>query len=267
MSQNRADTAIKHNTNYQPPLSYDLFILALTIFAWIVAVGLIWPGNPSADGILYWSDFIICLIFLFDFLLLLWRAPNKTKYFLKKGGWLDILGSISAVPGFPVTAVFRLARLNRFIRISQRLRGTDEDDKTPARWGDANSVLLTTILIAIILVTLGSMLILRVERHAPNAQITSGETAFWWSIVTITTVGYGDYVPVTDAGRVLAICLMIFGIGVFAVLTSFIASKFVARQNDTSEQLSAIERENSLIRAELTDIKQLVKQHHDTKKT
>ena len=265
-SQNKTNKPTKE-VHYQPSQSYDLFIFGLTIFSFLIAIWIVWPGNPQADFILYWSDGIIGFIFLIDFLILLRAAPNKTDYFLKQGGWLDILGIVSAIPGHPWTVVFRLARLNRLSNIRKRFLGKEEKGlDAQTHWGDANTVLLTTILIAIILVTLGSMFILRAERYATHAEITTGKTALWWAIVTITTVGYGDFVPVTDAGRVLAICLMIFGIGVFAVLTSFIASRFLASQNDSSDLISQIMEENRSIRAELTEIKALLQQQKDVGK-
>jgi len=246
-------------------ISYDLFILGLIIFSLIIAAGLFAPGASSVNFILYSVDFIICGIFAIDFLLKLRRAPNKTDYFLNQGGWLDILGAIPAVPGHAWTAVFRLGRLNRMIRIIRRLRGKAyEEADSNAHWGSANTVLLSTILIGIILITVSSMLVLRVERFAPNAEITNGKTAFWWAIVTITTVGYGDFVPVTNTGRILAIGLMIFGIGVFAVLTSFMASKFVTIHDDTTDLISQIKEENSSIRTELASIKQLIQQQKES---
>lgn len=81
------------------PTSYDVFILVLTIYSWIVVAGIMWPGNPSWDAILYWTDLLVCIVFLVDFLLNLRRAPSRVSYFLKQGGWLDLLGAIPAVPG------------------------------------------------------------------------------------------------------------------------------------------------------------------------
>lgn len=239
--------------------SYDLFILVLTIFALLVAAGLLLPTRPSVEAILLWVDFIVCMIFLFDFFSSLWRAPKRADFFFRRGGWLDLLGSIPVVPGLSWTAVFRLARLNRAIRIRRRFRGEERlDVVADARTNPARSALLTTIILAFLLVTVASLLILRFERAAPGANITTGAVAFWWAIVTMTTVGYGDFVPVTHSGRILAVLLMMFGVGIFAVLTSFFASHLMILRNDQDDVVTLIREENAIIRAELAELKALI---------
>jgi voltage-gated potassium channel len=67
----------------------------------------------------------------------------------------------------------------------------------------------------------------------------------WWAVVTVTTVGHGDSYPTTVAGRLLAMALMIVGIGFISVLTATIASSFVSqdgRQDELVETLRSIER-------------------------
>jgi voltage-gated potassium channel len=84
---------------YLHPESYSLFFLVLIVFSLIVVVGLlIVPMTPSVNAILLRVDFLICVIFIGDFLLSFWRAQNKADYFFKRGGWLDLLGVIPVVP-------------------------------------------------------------------------------------------------------------------------------------------------------------------------
>ena len=93
------------------------------------------------------------------------------------------------------------------------------------------SVLLTTGLVSIVLLTIGSISILLFE-GGEGSNIKSGGDALWWAFVTITTVGYGDYYPVTAAGRVVAAILMIGGIGMFGAYTGYMANLFLAKKDD-----------------------------------
>jgi voltage-gated potassium channel len=210
-----------------------------------------------------------------DFLLNLWRAPGRADYFFKDGGWLDLLGSIPAVPGMYWTALLRPARLNRLVWTAKHLRRRDRDEVIEeAREAPAKTALLTVVLIAIVLITATSLLILRFEQWAADAEITKGADAFWWAFVTITTVGYGDFTPVTFPGRVLAVVLMTFGIGVFAVLTSFMAAKLAVLQDAGrhpagghldglaawEDIVATVREENAIIRAELAELRELLGQ-------
>ena len=69
-----------------------------------------------------------------------------------------------------------------------------------------------------------SAAVLNAERFARGANIHTVGDALWWSLVTVTTIGYGDKYPVTAEGRLLAAVLLIFGIGMIASLTGYFAS-------------------------------------------
>jgi voltage-gated potassium channel len=265
--------------------SYELFILVLTIFSLIVvALILIWPLSPASETVLLRVDSLVSVIFLADFLLNFWRAPSKTDYFFKGGGWLDLLGSVPIAIELPWTAILRFARLSRAIHIVNHLRGRDRAEVIrEARRSRAQSALLATLLVAIVLLTIASLVVLQVERKAPGATIRTGADASWWAFVTMTTVGYGDYVPVTLLGRIMAMILMTFGVGIFAVLTGFLAAKLLAPQEGEQdgeqdegaiireemgtifrEEMAQLRQENAAVRDELSEIKELLKQQGST---
>jgi voltage-gated potassium channel len=100
------------------------------------------------------------------------------------------------------------------------------------------------------LLTITSLLIVPVEGESPNAQIINSSDAIWWSIVTITTVGYGDLVPVTDTGRLLASSLMTLGVALVSVITSYVTTSLILRgdkeENERRERLeNGIKRLNA----------------------
>ncbi len=96
------------------------------------------------------------------------------------------------------------------------------------RRGSGSSVRLRLIIQAALFVVLFvysiSLAVLAAERGAPGATIVSFGDAIWWACVTMTTVGYGDYVPVTILGRVLAVILMFGGVAIVGVSTATIVS-------------------------------------------
>jgi voltage-gated potassium channel len=100
--------------------------------------------------------------------------------------------------------------------------------------------LFRVLLAATGLLFLGSWLVLLSEEHAPGSNIHDYGNALWWAVVTVTTVGYGDRFPITAVGRVVAVVLMLVGIGLIGVLTATVASFFVQEHTDANkDQLQA----------------------------
>ncbi len=261
--------------------TYDLVIGILAIFSLVILIiPIIVPLPSSTVDLLNTVENLLCIVFLADFLRSLFRAPNKWGYFLKGGGWLDLLGSIP----FGKLALFRFARLFRIARVMRTLRGNDFRKMLTGRL--AQSTLLFTLVVALILVFTISWLVLLAEQRNPHANITTYPNAIWWAFVTITTVGYGDYYPVTNLGRLLALILMFSGLGIIGVLSSYLASTFISLQrwrearrggrnendenNDGDEEhegndedeTSNLKAELAAMKEELAEIKQLLEQHY-----
>lgn len=87
-----------------------------------------------------------------------------------------------------------------------------------------------------ILVWVGAVAIFNVEEGRPGAMIETFGDALWWAVVTVTTVGFGDFVPVTAPGRILASGLMVVGIALIGVVTASVAAWFVRLTTARGEQ-------------------------------
>jgi voltage-gated potassium channel len=250
--------------------SYNMFILVLTIISLVIMVVMLLPLNPQTIGLLQFYDILICVIFLVDFFVNLWKAPSRSYYFIQERGWLDLLGSIPSLGNtFKYSGFLRLARLSRAARIAHILRGK----KRGALLADviknrSNYAALITVLLTIIVLCTASVLVLQFESLAPGSKITNGWDAFWYSIVTITTVGYGDYYPVTVGGRITAMFIMITGVGIIGVLASLMSSLLIGSPADTEvpesetppvATTSSIEVELAEIKNELAEIRKLLK--------
>ncbi|HEX5039918.1 MAG TPA: potassium channel family protein [Candidatus Limnocylindria bacterium] len=206
-------------------IGYELFILLLSILSvvnmlfYVLGTLIFEERGPSSDVILI-MDAVITPFFVFDFLYRLLTASSKRAYFFRGQGWADLL---AVIPLFRIFRVFRVLRVVRLIGA----RGVERlgIDLLEAR---ASATFLLTIFMVLLVLEVSGASIYYVEGADPAANIQSASDALWWGIVTITTVGYGDQYPVTDGGRIIGVFLLISGIGLFSVLTGFIANIFLA---------------------------------------
>ena len=208
--------------------AYELFILVLTVLSLAIMVVLLLPVSDATTQLLTIYDNAICVIFLIDFFGNLSRARTKREYFIGRRGWLDLLGSIPSLGFFKYSGLFRLARLSRLARITRLLRGQKKreliEDVVTHRGQYAAFI---SLIAAMIVLVVCSVLVLQFESRAADANITTGGDALWWALVTITTVGYGDYFPVTAAGRITGAFVMFAGVGIIGALASILASVLV----------------------------------------
>ena len=246
--------------------AYNIFILVLTVLSLAVMVVMLLPISEATYKLLSVYDNLICLIFLIDFYLNLKGAAKKSDYFIRQRGWLDLLGSIPSFGIFKLGGLLRLARLSRFARITRLLRGENKkalvEDVLEHRSHYASFI---TTLLAIIVLTVASVLVLQFESRSPEARITTGWDALWYSMVTITTVGYGDYYPVTFWGRVAAMFIMIAGVGVIGALASILSGVLVgprsapsAKVTPLAEPVPTVEIDIAAIKCELAAMRQLL---------
>ena len=175
---------------------------------------------PETNAFLDRIDFFVCLVFLADFFIRLYRAPAKLAFL--KWGWIDFISSI------PMLEVFRVGRIIRIVRIFRLLRAFRSIKHFLSyllRNRKATSFAAVAT-ISFIIVVFAAIAMLQFET-APEANIKTPGDAFWWAYVTVTTVGYGDKYPLSTEGRIVAAVLMTAGVGLFATFAGFVASLFV----------------------------------------
>lgn len=230
---------------------YITYNIVMAILSIIVAINLVvqLSKNISYEGkqVLLLIDNIIWTIFSIDYFLRLYNSNNKVK-FIKR----NIIDLISILPFNSIFIVFRalnIVKISRISNISEILKilkiifvsgrlkkNFDEFIKT-------NNFNYTLIIILII-VLVGSATISIVEN------IDIGD-AIWWSIVTVTTVGYGEIYPKTTMGRFVASILMILGIGFISSFTSTLSTYFLKKEKNNGN-LNTVKLINADIKKSIT---------------
>ena len=246
-----------NNGNGQIFTPLDLMILILSVYVIIVLfVEAVFDISPEVKEVLETADTGICFIFLADFFIRLRRSKEKREFL--KWNWIDFVSSI------PMIEILRVGRFARVIRVLRLLRGARSAKMllTFAFRNRKQSVSASVGTISIILLVWAAISMLIVE-IAPESNIGNAEEALWWSFVTMTTIGYGDFYPVTLEGRLVAAALIAAGVGLFGTFTGLITSFFIEEAKDEqalvldsiqkdlknmSEQLLALQEEVKRLR-------------------
>lgn len=186
-------------------------------------------------------NWLIWVGFLAELIFVLWVAPRKRAAL--RAHWLET-GIVVLTPPFlpALLSTLRFARLTRLLRLVRLgalgTRAIRIEKNLTSREGFRYIALLTAFLIA----TAGAVISIVDAKEFPNVGL-----GIWWAIVTVTTVGYGDVVPHTVAGRLVGGLLMFVGIGFLSLLTATIASSFVSQdqrreQKESGEILQSVRR-------------------------
>jgi voltage-gated potassium channel len=222
----------------QRQAAYLLFVLLISILALgVLAVDAFIDDESEAGRVLYYADLVLCALFFFDFLHCFAKAENKSKYMLT-WGWLDLVSSIPAVGPLRWGRAARLVRVLRVLRGIRSARILMRFILERRRQSAALAALLSTILV----VGVSSIVVLELERAAgEEANLKTAEDALWWSVVTMTTVGYGDHYPVTAGGRIVAVVVIVAGVGLIGIWAGIATSWFLEtseeKQDDTIDEL------------------------------
>lgn len=215
---------------------YELFIAALSILSIVNLVLLIVMQSEALSYVVLAVNVGLSLVLFVDFLYRLRTAESRSGYFFRGFGWADLLASVPLLQA-KVLRVFRLLRVYRLLRAygSRNLARSLREQR-------AGSALFSLLFIAVLVMEFGSLAMLRLESQAPDANITTASDALWYTIVTISTVGYGDQFPVTNPGRVLGSLVIVVGVGIFGTLTGYLANAFL-RPRHSSDAEEAVDAE------------------------
>lgn len=212
-------------------------LVFLAVYAWTVIGNLRSPEDTLPEVIMA----VIWGIFVLDYAVSLFLARPRGHWFLTH---LHDL----AIVVLPALRPLRLLRLVTLLSILHRTAGNALRGR----------VTVFVIAASVLLVFVAGLAVLDAEQNAAGSNIRSFGDAVWWAFVTITTVGYGDFFPVTFLGRLIAVGLMIAGIALIGTVTAALASWFVEAINRDrhavdSESTAAASRGGAPVRLPSTD--------------
>lgn len=196
-------------------------------------------GGPPLNEMLNY----VCFLFLGDFLYRLYLSKNKWKFI--KISWIDLL---LCWPFYQLT----------WLTVGVTIRCV----KTAIEFvlETIHSAFSSMLIFGGLLIMFATVSIMQFE-ILPECNIKTPFDAMWWSLCTITTVGYGDKFPITDGGRIVSTILMISGIGLFGALVGYVSTFFTDKEKNNNTDIDTIEE----LSKQLIEIKEELKKKIDEK--
>ena len=203
-------------------------------------------------------DTSLCCVLFAEFSYNLYQKEDKIRYL--REDWRGVLVDMLAM--FPYELItfgsYGFIRLLRLVRIFALFGKGRRSIFNFIEKTHLNYIFFTLLII----VVAGSIAILVLE-SSPTAEINTPLDAVWYVVSTITTVGYGDIVPLSPGGKMLGIILMIVGVGFFSILTATLSSYFMreigSEEEELKDQVIKLEKSINEMRSEIEEFKEILK--------
>lgn len=176
-------------------------------------------------------EYIFTGFFTVEYIARIYCSPNPRKYITSFFGIIDLLSTMPFYLGLFFSAsrylmVLRTFRLIRVFRVFKLFSFLEEGDKLLKSLKlSFPKIMVFFLFVVIMVISLGTMMYM-VEGSQPGTPFTDVPTSIYWAVVTMTTVGYGDIVPVTFIGRILSAIVMLLGYTIIAVPTGIVSAQF-----------------------------------------
>ena len=226
-------TSLRHKLNRiifksdtQSGKIFDIVLLWLIVLSVLTVLVESIPSISSRyQNELYIAELGFTLLFTIEYILRIWVADHRWRYVKSYWGIIDFLGILPTIMGIFIPTyhffiVFRLLRMLRVFRILRLFRFIQESDELfRALKASMYKIIVFFGSVLTVVILLGTLMYV-VE--GPANGFTSIPQSIYWTIVTITTVGYGDITPQTDLGKWIASIIMLVGFAIIAIPTGIV---------------------------------------------
>ena len=188
-------------------------------------------------------DWVFFVLFSAEYLLRVYIEPRKRDFIFSFYGIIDLLAilpSLFLVPGFRVLRILRFLRIFRIFKATRFILAVD---RLGAALREIQQELLALVILSLMFVYLAACGIHYFEREVQPEAFGSILDSMWWSVVTLTTIGYGDVYPTTSGGRLFTALVALVGVGLIAIPSGLLASALTEARVER-EQIEADETEN-----------------------
>lgn len=210
---------------------YALFSNIVIVVAVLVyALSTLPTLSPAMRLTLQLAEVFVITVFATDYVLRLTSAPKPLKYALSFWGVIDLIAFLPALilAGTDLTSA-RLLRLIQLARILKLTRLASAFDNMLAAVREIREQLLIFLILTLIVLFLSAVGIYQFEHKAQPDVFVSVPHALWWSVATLSTVGYGDIYPITAGGKIFTAIILLIGLAVIAVPTGLISAALVSK--------------------------------------
>ncbi|GAB3276789.1 ion transporter [Parahaliea aestuarii] len=208
-----------------------ILIVAIVASVIIVMLDSIWNLHTEWGWLFWQIEWVFTVLFTVEYLVRIWCSPNRKAYVLSVYGVVDLLAILPTYVAlvFPQAASLLIVRLLRILRIFRVLRLlaflNEANILAGALRRSTRKIFVFFSMMMIITVIFGCLLYV-VE--GPESGFDNIPISIYWAIVTITTVGYGDVVPLTALGRAISATGMLIGYAIIAVPTGIITAELAS---------------------------------------
>ena len=210
---------------------FDILVLITISFSVVIVMLNSVSSLHDKHGELFLTiEWFITIIFTIEYFLRIYAEKKPLKYIYSFYGIIDLLSILPTyislfLTGTHFLIVIRMLRLMRIFRIFKLARYVRASNVLLVAFSNSRRKILVFLEVVLIIVVITGALMYLVE--GPESGFTSIPKSIYWSIVTITTVGYGDIAPQSIMGQTIASMLMLIGYAIIAVPTSILGSEFI----------------------------------------